>query len=303
MLTHTREWCLVHDSVRSGVSARTRRGLPRRAFCSHPLAAGMAATEDFAGSKPFARAKHVGGDVYETYEAGQSEGQSSGEIIVGWGSMVRAAPALSSPHAHSSLCACWQCKLANSRLKTRPACGSLTVADLEIIEVPAMSSFSTEVLTWWGERGAADQDKQMKALWRRVDKSKLPDKTVAPAFPGAPGCGQDWAAHLQEFCDGYNAGHVPECFLHVGKWPDEVDELHVYPGLKRIAKQQRLVMRALHATPWECVAGLGLVAGSGRAAPCLWMGGAGWAGSGEQGRVGEGWDPLDPCVRLGWAGC
>ena len=53
----------------------------------------MAATEDFAGSKPFARAKHLGGDVYETYEAGQSEGQSSGEIIVGWGSMVRTAPA------------------------------------------------------------------------------------------------------------------------------------------------------------------------------------------------------------------
>lgn len=141
---------------------------------------------------------------------------------------------------------CVQYKLADSRSKLPPR-GFMLASMLECVPVPAMSSFSHPTTTWWGEMGAADEDKPMKALWRCVDKSVLPDKTIAPAFPGAPGCKTDWEAQKQELVDGFNAGQVPDQFVHVGRWPDEVDALYVYPGLKRIAKQQRLIMRAPRA--------------------------------------------------------
>ena len=52
----------------------------------------MASTNDFGGSKPYSRVKHVGGDDYEIYDAGQSDGISAGEFVAGWGAMVRARP-------------------------------------------------------------------------------------------------------------------------------------------------------------------------------------------------------------------
>ena len=115
-----------------------------------------------------------------------------------------------------------------------------------------MTSFSHPLVSWWGSLEAASNDKAAKALWRRVDKNRLPDKTIAPEFPGAAGCKQTWEAVDQEFVDGWNSGQIPDHFLLLGKWPVEVDALHIFPGLFRIAKQQRTVLRAPRATlAWE----------------------------------------------------
>ena len=48
----------------------------------------MATAEDLAASKPSSRVKHTDNDAFETYEAGQSDGQSAGDLIVGFGGMV-----------------------------------------------------------------------------------------------------------------------------------------------------------------------------------------------------------------------
>ena len=140
-----------------------------------------------------------------------------------------------------------QAKLKDGRA-TLPAPAKLTVEMLETVKVPAMTSFTHEHLAWWGDRRVAEQNKEMKSLWQRVDKSLFPDKTVALAFPGSAGCKQEWAAHVQELVDGYNAEHVPAHFIHVGRWPDDVNQLHVYPGIKRIGKQLRLVLRTPRPT-------------------------------------------------------
>ena len=73
-------------------------------------------------------------------------------------------------------------------MKNYPTRGTLTVQMLDRQEVPGMTSFSHETTTWWGDLAAAEQSKEGKALWRRVDKDKLPDKTIALPFPGAPFC-------------------------------------------------------------------------------------------------------------------
>ena len=134
---------------------------------------------------------------------------------------------------------------------------------LDRIEVPAISSFSHDATTWWGERSSAEGDKEAKSLWRRVDKSRLPDKTIALPFPGAPGCTTAWQAHTQSLVDEYNSGELPEHFIHLGKWPEEVGGLFVYPGLLRVAKQHRAVLRAprqshtctARGSPWLGAAG------------------------------------------------
>ena len=48
----------------------------------------MATAEDLAASKPSSRVKHTDNDAFETYEAGQSDGQSAGDLIVGFCGMV-----------------------------------------------------------------------------------------------------------------------------------------------------------------------------------------------------------------------
>ena len=50
----------------------------------------MAAAGGCDDGKPGARVKRDGGDRYETYDAGMSESTTSGELIVGWGAVVRA---------------------------------------------------------------------------------------------------------------------------------------------------------------------------------------------------------------------
>ena len=50
----------------------------------------MATAAGFDASATSARVKHLRDDDYETYEAGQSDGQSAGDVVVGWGSVVRA---------------------------------------------------------------------------------------------------------------------------------------------------------------------------------------------------------------------
>ena len=139
-----------------------------------------------------------------------------------------------------------QIKMANGHVKNYPTRGTLTVQMLDRQEVPGMTSFSHETTTWWGDLAAAEQSKEGKALWRRVDKDKLPDKTIALPFPGAPGCATAWLAHMQSFVDAYNSGELPQHFLHLGKWPEDISEMSVFPGLLRMAKQQRVVLRAPH---------------------------------------------------------
>ena len=177
--------------------------------------------------------------------AGQSDGQSAGEYIVGWGAMVR-RPLLSfapgAAFSRSTRIVCWQVKLLNARLSKRPARGKLMVSDIEVLEVPAISSFSHENQLWWGEKNAASADKNMKALYTRLDRSLLPDKTTVPAFPGTAGCRDEWLAVKQAIVDEYNTGTLPEDFLTVGKWPQETEGMHIWPGLKRIAKQLTKIM-------------------------------------------------------------
>ena len=139
-----------------------------------------------------------------------------------------------------------QNKVSNGHVKNYPGRGTLTVQMLDRQEVPGMTSFSHETTTWWGDLAAAEQNKEVKALWRRVDKDKLPDKTIALPFPGAPGCATAWLAHMQSFVDAYNSGELPQHFLHLGKWPEDISEMSVFPGLLRMAKQQRVVLRAPH---------------------------------------------------------
>ena len=138
-------------------------------------------------------------------------------------------------------------------MKNYPARGTLTVEMLDRLEVPGMTSFSHETTTWWGDRAAAEQDKEAKSLWRRVDKDRLPDKAIALPFPGSPGCAAAWLAHSRSFVDAYNSGELPQHFLHLGKWPEDISQMSVYPGLRRVAKQQRVVLRAPH--PPTCTPG------------------------------------------------
>ena len=179
------------------------------------------------------------GDLEESM-AGMSDGQSAGEYIVGWGAMVR-RPLLSyapvAAFSRSTRIVCWQVKLTNARLSRRPARGSLNVSDIEVLEVPAISSFSHANQLWWGEKNDASANKSMKALYNRLNKSLLPDKTIVPAFPGTAGCREEWLAVKQAIVDEYNSGTLPEEFLIVGKWPQETEGVQIWPGLKRIAKQ------------------------------------------------------------------
>ena len=102
-----------------------------------------------------------------------------------------------------------------------------------------MTSFSHPQDTWWGAKESADADKVVKSLWRRVDKNILPNKNIAPEFPGAPGSKASWTAIKQEFVDAFNDGRVPDNFLLLGAWPEEVDDMLIYPGLVQLARQQR----------------------------------------------------------------
>ena len=54
---------------------------------SDPVASGM----DFNGHEAQARIRRGAGNVWEVYDAGESEGVSAGTFIVGWGSLVRCA--------------------------------------------------------------------------------------------------------------------------------------------------------------------------------------------------------------------
>ena len=138
---------------------------------------------------------------------------------------------------------CSQFKLENARLKNRPSRGSLKVADVEVLEVPAQTSFSHNNVLWWGDKRDAAADKEAKSLYNRVSRARLPDKTIVPAFPGSAGCRVEWDAMKQGFVDEYNDGRLPEAYLAIGKWPDEVDALLVWPGLARVAKQLPKILR------------------------------------------------------------
>ena len=120
------------------------------------------------GSRPGSRVTLRDTGELEDSMAGQSDGQSAGEYIVGWGAMVR-RPLLSfapgAAFSRSTRFVCWQVKLINARLIKRPARGKLMVSDIEVLEVPAISSFSHENQLWWGEKNAASADKNMKALY------------------------------------------------------------------------------------------------------------------------------------------
>ena len=116
-----------------------------------------------------------------------------------------------------------------------------------MIEVLAISSFSHERQLWWGSKDGAAANKEGKALYNRVDRSLLPDKTVAPAFPGSAGCRAEWDAIKQTFVDDYNNGTMPDDFLGLGKWPDDVQGMKIWPGLARVARQLPKLMRAPRA--------------------------------------------------------
>ena len=146
----------------------------------------------------------------------------------------------------------WQFKLENARLRSRPARGNLKINDVEVIEVPAMTSFAHAGYLWWGDKHDAADDREAKALYNRIDRERLPDKTIVPAFPGSAGCREQWIAFRQEFVHEYNNGSLPESYLSVGKWPDEVNELRVWPGLARVAKQLPKLLSTLRAAaPWQ----------------------------------------------------
>ena len=92
MLTHTRGWSLVHDEAGPAVphvAPAVCRAAPRRALFHWAIAGAMVTLADYAMSKPCSRARLVGDDEYETHDAGQSDGQSAGDIVVGFGGMVR----------------------------------------------------------------------------------------------------------------------------------------------------------------------------------------------------------------------
>lgn len=159
------------------------------------------------GFRPASRVTLRDNGELEDSMAGQSDGQSAGEYIVGWGAMVR-RPLLSfAPGAvfsRSTRIVCWQVKLTNARLSKRPARGKLAVSDIEVLEVPATSSFSHENQLWWGEKNHASANKSMKALYTRLNRSLLADKTIVPAFPGTAGCREEWLAVKQAIVDEYN---------------------------------------------------------------------------------------------------
>lgn len=205
------------------------------------------------GFRPASRVTLRDNGELEDSMAGQSDGQSAGEYIVGWGAMVR-RPLLSfAPGAvfsRSTRIVCWQVKLTNARLSKRPARGKLAVSDIEVLEVPATSSFSHENQLWWGEKNHASANKSMKALYTRLNRSLLADKTIVPAFPGTAGCREEWLAVKQAIVDEYNTGTLHEDFLIVGKWPQETEGMHIWPGLKRIAKQ---LSKITSTPPSSCV--------------------------------------------------
>ena len=60
----------------------------------------MATAGGFDASATTTRVRHLRDDEYETYEAGQSDGQSAGDLLVGWGSVVRASLALLASPLH-----------------------------------------------------------------------------------------------------------------------------------------------------------------------------------------------------------
>ena len=140
-----------------------------------------------------------------------------------------------------------QNKLANNRLKTLPARGTLTVADIERVEVPALSAFSVDGVIWWADMD--ELEPETKSLWGRVDKEKLADKTIAPAFPGRAGSKVTWEAHTQALVDEYNDGTLPEIFIHIGKFPEDVTNLPVYPGLLRMKLNFSRVIGAHRTAP------------------------------------------------------
>ena len=209
----------------------------------------MAATgQGYDGCKPGSRVRRVNDDQYESYDAGASEGTCAGEIIIGWGGVVRPACAARLP-AQLTLYTprVAQYKLRDAAQNVLPARGTLRIDMVECLEVPGMTSFSHPKDTWWGAKESADADKVVKSLWRRVEKNILPNKNIAPEFPGAPGSKASWIAVKQEFVDAFNDGRVPDHFLLLGAWPEEVDDMLIYPGLVQLARQQRLVLRTPRA--------------------------------------------------------
>ena len=148
-------------------------------------------------------------------------------------------PAPHSQRAHWQPFVRAQYKLSDARIRSRPAVGTLTVDQITRMEVPAVSSFQHDALTWWSSKEAAAENQEVKSLWRRVDKAALPDKTVAPEFPSTKGSRMGWEAFDQEFVDSYNDGSVPPEHLLLGRWQEEMGDVRIYPGLTRIARQQR----------------------------------------------------------------
>lgn len=152
---------------------------------------------------------------------------------------------------------------------------------VEIIEVPALADVMKPNVIWWSEKYAFMGDKRLKGLWRKIDRAKLPNQTIAPMYPGGTGAPADWEEHkrvrgcvcvkqiglvlqcphpphapppspardAQEFVDQYNSGLLPEEFLWVGAYPKDTTRLRVFPGLAQIAKQYPFVLRALTPTP------------------------------------------------------
>ena len=207
---------------------------------------------DFEGIGAYQRYRRRDDESWEVYDAGGSDGKTSGEFIVGWGSVVsvpapRSTPSACGTELIASVHAQLQNKLSNARLSHRPPRGQLKFEDLDVMEVPALSSFSAGNVLWWGAEEYLG--KEAKSLWRRVDRSKLNDRTIVPACPGAPGCRAEWTAHTQEVVDMYNDGTLPEHFILVGKWPeqDQADALSIFPGLRRISRQYTPLLGVQHA--------------------------------------------------------
>ena len=177
------------------VGCKTQRYAPAQ----HPRAPALSqrmSLGDYRGSQPASRVKRLDNGDLEDGVAGESDGRSAGEITVGWGGLVRRA------FFHLSHCvaawltarrACWQFKLSNARFSKRPERGKLKVMDIEVLEVPAMSSSACKlrprhpVVVGREERGCRKQGQQgplqparPRTAARQDDRARLPGQRGLP---------------------------------------------------------------------------------------------------------------------------
>ena len=80
-------------------SLRRRVGVERT-----PLAAAMSSADRYGGYGALQRVRKTESQQWEVYDAGGSDGQSAGDFIVGWGSLVRRHPAHCQQRGQPSHC-------------------------------------------------------------------------------------------------------------------------------------------------------------------------------------------------------